>query len=259
MLENFRSVYEYRGFIREHVAQTLQSRYRGSVLGFLWSFLTPLLFSFCFGFIFANLNNVTLSEFLPYFLAGHVAWQFFAGVSAQASNAIVGNGHFVNRVFVPKAVFPISLVAVNIVDLVSGLIATIVVILVLVPQKLHLTILLLPIPVILLAVFVTGIALLTATINVFFRDFQFIWSTIVFLGFFLTPILFRTETMPEAIRVANNWNVVYPYVRIFQDLIANGVIPKPEYLVSATLYAAASLFIGAATFQRWERQFYMYV
>jgi len=259
MLENFRSVYEFRGFIREHAGQALHARYRGSVLGFLWSFLTPLLVSFCFGFIFATLNKITISEYLPYFLAGYVAWQFFAGVSGQATGAIVGNAHFVNRVFVPRAVFPISLVAVNFVDLLSGLVATLVVILVLVPQKLHLTVLLLPIPILLLVVFVTGIALLTATINVFFRDFQFIWSTIVFLAFFMTPILFRTETMPEAMRIANNWNVVYPFIRIFQDLIANGVIPAPEYLVSATLYAVASLFIGAATFQRWERQFYMYV
>ncbi len=249
----------HREFLKEHVLQTLRSRYRGSVLGFLWTLLNPLMICVAFGFVFSRLNRVNIEEFLPHFLAGYLPWMFFVGASVGANIAITGNASYVSRVYVPKGIFPLSVVLVNLVDFLAGLAAFFIVLLIAFPHKLHATAAFLPVSLAILFVFVTGVALLFATINVFFRDFQFLWGTISFIWFFLLPILFTPANTPVAVRNLYQFNVMYPMIRLFQDPLANGVLPPADILGLSVAYALITLVAGSAAFFRWQREFYMYV
>jgi ABC-type polysaccharide/polyol phosphate export permease len=259
MVQFFRDIVQHREFLREHVLQTLRARYRGSVLGFIWTLLNPLLIWISFGFIFSRVNHVNLEQFLPHFLAGYVPWMFFVGSSTAATSSIVGSSNYVNRMYVPKAIFPVSVVLVNMVDFIAGLASFFLFVMVVFPQQLHPTALFIPVAFAILLVFVTGISLLFATVNVFFRDFQFLWATISFVWFFLVPILFTPENMPDAVRTMNQFNVMYPMLRMFQDPLAKGLLPPVDLVGLSAAYAMVALIAGSAAFFRWQREFYMYV
>src|SRR3954447_8385783 len=102
MVEAIQEISHYREFLREYVLQLLRARYRGSVLGFFWTLLNPLLVCVSFTLVFAVINRVTVREFMPYFLGGYVPWLFFQNTGSTATTAIVGNMHYVSRVYVPK-------------------------------------------------------------------------------------------------------------------------------------------------------------
>lgn len=259
MVQFFRDIAQHREFLREHVLQSLRARYRGSVLGFIWTLLNPMLICLAFAFIFSRVNHADVEHFLPYFLAGFVPWTFFTGSTTGATAAIVGNATYVNRMYVPKGIFPVSVVLVNLVDMLAGLVSFFLIVMVAFPHQLHASALFLPVPLVIMTVFVTGVALLLATVNVFFRDFQFLWSSIIFLWFFLVPILFMPENTPDAVRALNQFNVMYPMIRMFQDPLARGVLPPVDILGLAAAYAVVTLIAGSAAFFRWQREFYMYV
>ncbi|MDZ4801388.1 MAG: ABC transporter permease [Bryobacteraceae bacterium] len=259
MLQFFQDILQHREFLREHVLQALRSKYRGSVLGFAWTLLNPLMICLAFAFIFAAVNNTNLEAFLPYFLAGYLPWTFFVTSATGATLSILGNASYVNRQYVPKGIFPLSLVLVNFVDLLAGLVSFFLVVTLVFPSRLHAAALFLPISLAILLVFVVGVAFLFATINVFFRDFNFLWGSISFVWFFVVPILFMPQNTPAALRGLNQFNVMYPMVRLFQDPLAFGVIPPLDIIGLAMAYAAILLVAGSAVFFRWQREFYMYV
>lgn len=259
MLEKFQEIKEHREFLREYVLQTLRSRYRGSLLGFFWTLLNPLLLCLVFSFVFAVINRVNIVSFMPYFLAGYIPWLFFANTTTNATTAIVGNAHYVSRVFVPKAMFPLAAVLVNLVDMLAAFAVFLVLLVVFEPTRIQPALLFLPVAAVALTVFCTGFALLCATVNVFFRDFNFLWNTLTMAWFFLTPIFYRLEQMNESVRPFFALNIVYPFIRMFQDPIALGVLPPAETILSGFLYSAIVLIVGASVFFRSEERFYMYV
>lgn len=259
MLQFFQDILRHREFLREHVLQALRAKYRGSVLGFFWTLLNPLLICLAFAFIFSKVNNTNIEVFLPYFLSGYLPWIFFTTSGTAATASIIGNASYVSRQYVPKGIFPLSMVIVNFVDLVAGMVCFFLVVSVAFPHRLHASALFLPVSLAILLVFVIGVAFLFATINVFFRDFQFLWGSISFVWFFIVPILFMPDKTPEAVRGLNQFNVMYPMLRLFQDPLSFGVIPPLDIIGLSAAYAAIVLVAGAAVFFRWQREFYMYV
>ncbi|MBC8166181.1 MAG: ABC transporter permease [Bryobacteraceae bacterium] len=259
MLQSFREIREYQEFLLEYVLQILRSRYRGSVLGFLWTLLNPLLVCVTFGLVFSVINNVDIRGYLPHFLSGYIPWLMFVGTGTAGTSAIIGNSAYVSRIYVPKAIFPIAAMLINLVDLLSALAVFLFLLAIFQPTQLGASILFLPVAILIMAVFCLGIAFLFATLSVFFRDFVFLWSSLSFVWFFFTPIIYKLDQMPASARPLFSLNIAYPFIRMFQDPIAGGVLPSAETIMAASFYATITFIVGSSVFFRSERRFYMYV
>jgi|HigsolmetaAR202D_1030399.scaffolds.fasta_scaffold22679_2 ABC-type polysaccharide/polyol phosphate export systems, permease component len=258
MSHQIKQILDYREFIIQYTLQQLRTRYRGSVLGFLWTLLNPLFVSLALTIVFSFLNRQDMRSFGVYFFAGYIPWTFFAAATSASTMSIVGNANYVNRIFIPKGAFPIVTLFVNLLDLVAGL-AVVFLLMLAFGAKFSAAMLFLPVSVIALIILVLGLSFLFATINVFVRDFSFFWASFSFLLFFFTPILYKLSALPPDARRYFEANPVLPFIRMFQEPIASGVVPSGETVLLATLYALVALVLGSTIFFRSQKSFYLYL
>src|SRR5215218_134308 len=124
MLSNLSRLIRYRGLIQSLVARDLKARYRGSVLGFLWSFINPLLllsiYTFVFTVIIPNRNTLT-SPFAVFMFSGILPWNWFSSSLIEASGSLVAGGNLIKKVLFPAEILPIVNVLANMVHFFLGL------------------------------------------------------------------------------------------------------------------------------------------
>lgn len=256
MLDLYKELVEYRQFLREFVLQQMRSRYRSSVLGFAWTLIVPLVTLASIGFIFSFLNP-DMKSFWPYFLGGFVAWTLVSSAIGSCVGAIVGNMSFVTRIYAPKIVFPVGAFVVALIEGAAFALAALF-LLALFGHHFATSAFFLPLSVAILLPFLLGVCLLVAAANVFFRDVGFIWTAFSTLLFMCTPIVYRLEAMPASVRPLLEANVLYPFIRLFQDPLI-GSVPPADIAFTAAVYAAIMLLVGAAVFKRSQKSFYLYL
>lgn len=257
-MQVIREAVDHREFLKQFTLQQLRGRYRGSVLGYVWTLLMPLLTLGMFAFVFAVINRMDARTFAPQFFGGYIPWMFFSSAATAAAGSIAGSAYLITRVRTPKAVFPLSAVLLSGVELLAFLPAAFVLMAVL-GSPFSPAMLFLPVSVLMLALFAMGVAFLFATIQVFLRDFVFLWTTASFLWFFCTPIVYPLSSLAPAHQRYFELNPLLPFIRLFQDPIARGVLPAPETVAAAAFLGVVTFAAGAAVFSRAQRSFYAYL
>jgi lipopolysaccharide transport system permease protein len=202
LFRNLSQLVRYRGLIYSLVARELKARYRGSVLGFLWSFINPLLLLLIYSFIFTTImpnREPGLQPFALFMLCGILPWTWFAASLTEASGSLIAGGNLIKKVLFPAEVLPIVSVLAN---MVHFFLALPIVALVLIWYR-HWPdapgLLWLPLVVLVQLVFTSGIALVLAALTVHFRDIRDILANVLMLWFFSTPIIYawyQKEVLP---------------------------------------------------------------
>jgi ABC-type polysaccharide/polyol phosphate export permease len=249
---------EYREFLLQYTLQSLRARYRASVLGFLWTLLNPLLICFSLSLVFSFINKVDLRTFGLYFFGGYIPWTFFVAATSNGTFSIVGNTHYVTRIYLPKVVFPVWATLVVTADLLAGL-AVVLVLVVIMKGPVTPALLILPISAVILFMFSVGLSFLFGALNVFLRDFQFIWASLTFLWFFFSPVLFPMANIPAKVRPYFYLNPMIPFLDLFQYPISKGILPPPQAFVYSAGLALAAMVIGVIFFVRSQKSFYAYL
>ena len=180
------AVQKYRFLIKQLVDRDFKAKYKRSVLGVFWSFLNPLLNMLVQYVVFSNMFKFDIPNFPVYLLCGNVVFSYFSESCGMALTSIVGNAGLITKVYVPKYIYPLTRIMSSMVNLLISLIPLFAVALIsgLVPTKAYL---LLPIPLLLLALFCLGLGMLLAAAMVFFRDIQFLWGVLTTIWMYLTP------------------------------------------------------------------------
>ena len=202
MLANLAQLVRYRGLISSLVARELKARYRGSVLGFLWSFINPLLLLGIYSFIFTTIMPNRTNGLQPYalfMLCGILPWTWFSASLTEAGGSLIAGGNLIKKVLFPAEVLPIVSVLAN---MVHFFLALPIVAVVLVAYR-HWPdadgLVWLPVVVLVQLVFTCGLALVLAALTVHFRDIRDILANVLMLWFFSTPIIyawFQDEMVP---------------------------------------------------------------
>ena len=202
MWRNLAGLVRYRGLITSLVARELKARYRGSVLGFFWSFINPLLLLAIYTFIFTTiLPNRTegLRPFSLFMLCGILPWTWFSASLTEASGSLIAGGNLIKKVLFPAEVLPIVSVLAN---MMHFFLALPVVLLLLVAFGRQLPemggLVWLPAVVLVQLIFTTGLALGLAALTVHFRDIRDILANVLMLWFFCTPIVYFYK-QPEVV------------------------------------------------------------
>ncbi|MDX2154340.1 MAG: ABC transporter permease [Bryobacteraceae bacterium] len=258
MITEFQSLPVYREFCWQFTLQQLRSRYRTSLLGFVWTFLNPLMIALVLSTVFSLITNQPLRTYGVYFFAGYIPWMFFSNATLAATSAVVGNAHYVQRIAVPNSIFPLSNFMTHLLDFGAGSVVVLAY-LIAFGAGLNLALLFLPISAILFGAFVLGCCLFFAAVTVVLRDVTFLWQNASFLLFFFTPILFILDSLPPPIQAYFALNPLTHFLRLFHEPIAYARIPAAESIFLASLYSALSLLIGAVTFVRLRPKFYLYL
>ena len=196
-LNVLRETWAYRDLLRNLVVRDLKTRYKRSVLGFAWSFLNPLFMVMIFTVVFTVIARAQNVPNYPLFaLCGLLAWNFLAGSVSGAARSIVGNAHLIDKVYFPRELLPISVVFANLINFILSLIVFFVLLL-LFRVPLSWWILSLPIIIAVQFVLVVGLALIVAALNVFYRDVEHVLDVGLLAWFFLTPIFWELELLPN--------------------------------------------------------------
>ncbi len=194
-----------RELLLQLVRKELKVRYKNSTLGFLWSMITPVLMTIVFSIVFELILRIPVNDFPAFFIAGYLLWQFFQNSCQGAIHSIVGNGDLVKKVYFPREVLPLSHVLAQLIHL---LLALLVISPYLVVTRgtgvlVHLPATLLAI--VLLTVFVSGVAMWFAGVNVVFRDLQELFVVIFQVWFYATPVLYPLALVRAVVPDRYSW------------------------------------------------------
>ena len=223
MFANLSSLIRYRGLITSLVARDLKARYRGSVLGFFWSFINPLLlltiYSFVFSVVLPGLHSKELEPYALFMFCGILPWTWFASSLTEASASLISGGNLIKKVLFPAEVLPLVSVLANMVHFFLGLpiLAAFLIYYRRPPDAWDLV--WFPIAVLVQLVFTSGLALLLAALTVHFRDLRDILSNILTLWFFSTPIIYWIREAPGFSKSVLDFNPMTHLVVSYQEIL----------------------------------------
>src|SRR5687768_15314699 len=201
MLRNLARLSRYRGLIQSMVARELKARYRGSFLGFFWSFINPLLlllvYSFVFSYVMPAAQDDRVTPFALFMFCGILPWTWFSSSLAEASGVLISGGNLIKKVLFPAEVLPIVTVLSNMVHFLFGLVI-LAGFLVWHQRPLHVgELALFPLVVLVQLVMTMGFALILSALTVHFRDIKDILSNLLTFWFFATPIIYPYFVFPQ--------------------------------------------------------------
>jgi lipopolysaccharide transport system permease protein len=265
MIRRFTELYDYRELIRNLVIRDLKVRYKNSVLGVLWSLLNPLLMTLVFTIVFTvMLPNDDIEYFPVFFLCGFLPWSFLAASLTGATGSIVNNASLIKKVYFPREILPVSEVLSN---LVNFLVALVVIFVMMFAYGVRLTpaVFMLPLIVMAQVMFITGMALILSTANVFYRDTQHILEILMQAWFFLTPIFYPITILPPARQIlgvevdVQLWlrrlNPMASLVASYRDVLYRGVPTGIDFFLRTLVTCALVLVIGYVVFCRFSSVF----
>ncbi len=255
MKRNLIELWRFRALVWALVCRHLNARYRGSLLGFVWSFLNPLCLIAVYSLVFQYYIRFDGVEHYTLFLfAGLLPWIWFSSGLLEATGSISGGGSLITKAMFPPHILPVVAVLTNLANflfavplllgfmLITGVLPTA-------------SLLSLPLVIGIELVFLIGLSLLFSALNVHFRDVQHILGNMITLWFFLCPILYPTEQVPEGIRFTIWLNPVATFTEMYHSIFMEGVSPAFGTVILSLAIACITFYLGCSVFNRYRDEF----
>jgi ABC-2 type transport system permease protein len=242
-------VLDYRDLVAALVARDLKVRYRRSAIGFVWTMLQPLLMMLVFQVVFAALFRFDIRNYPVYALAGILFWNFFSQSILASMNSLKGNAQLLQKLPVPKAVFPVATVISGVINLGFAMVPLLA-LLIATGHPIGPALLFLPVAILLAAVFTLGAGLLLSPLAVFFHDVVELVGVLLTALMYLTPIFYPMAIVPERMRFLVRFNPVRSILEVFRDPIYFGKIPPLSHLAVCVIVTAIAFVVGALVFRR---------
>jgi lipopolysaccharide transport system permease protein len=246
-------MWQYRELIKRLTLTEFKTRYQNTVLGFLWSILSPLALALVLYFVFKNLFKQE-ENYAANLILGIIAWRFFTVGTTSALSTIVGKSSLVTKVYLPRQILIISNVLANLLGSLLEFLV-LVVILYFVLGKLPATIVLFPLVHILYFLLVYGIGLFLSALFVYFRDLNQIWDILVNILFFCTPIVYPISIVPAYLLPYYTLNPVTQIITIYRNIMVAGILPSWDSLIIVLGFTIGAVVIGSIAFAKLQRRF----
>lgn len=248
-------LFQYRELIRNLVLKDLKLKYRGSVLGFLWSLANPLSLIIVYGFVFNRMLRTDVPDFGYFLLVGILPWNFFAQSLTMSTVAIIDNGNLIRKVWLPNEVFPVATVLFNLAQFLLALLVLLPTAIVYFNKSIDWPYLAI-IPVLCLhVIFTLGLCMVLATATVFYRDIKHFTEILVMLLFWLTPVVYNRRVVSDSLRLVVYSNPVSYFIAAYQDIFYTGVAPDFDHMLILVLLSGVSALIGQLVFTTYKSRF----
>lgn len=248
----------YGFLIRQLVSRDFKTKYKRSVLGYLWSFLNPLLTMSVQYIVFSTIFKSGIDNFPVYLLSGIIMFTFFQEAVGQGLIAIVANASLITKVYMPKYIYPVTKVVSSSINLFISIIPLLLVT-VLTGARITKAVLLLPYALLCLLAFCVGLSMLLSTAMVFFRDTQYLWSIISLAWMYATPLFYPADIIPAQFRFIQTLNPLFHFVRFVRTILIDGISPEPKAYLICGVSAILMCVLGSAVFKKYQDKFVLYV
>ncbi|MCJ7833775.1 ABC transporter permease [Cuneatibacter sp. NSJ-177] len=268
-MKTLKELYAYRQMIFSLVKKELRGRYKGSALGFLWTFINPLLQMAVYGLVFSFLLGSDIPKYYLHLFVALVPWLFFSASLTGGSVSVIASKDMVKKIYFPREIMPISYVTSAFVNMALCFLVIFAVMLLggTVPpegEQFQITSLLyLPIIMLVEYVLALGGALLTSALTVYFRDLEHILGILTMAWMYLTPILYSVDLVKNQL-IAHGMEHLYwlyclnpmtPITIAFRDIMYYGQAPHLNTLVNAAVLGLVFLVFGYAVFRKLQKGF----
>ena len=254
-MNKLKEIYEYRLMVYSLVKRDLRGKYKGSVLGFMWTFVNPLLQLLVYNMVFSIIMKAGVEKFYLYLFVGLIPWLFFSAAITGGSTCIIAQKDLIKKIRFPREIIPISYVTSQFVNM---LLSFIVVIIVSVVSGVKLTvggILCLPVIMLVEYMMALGIALISSSLTVYFRDLEHILAIVAMAWLYATPICYPETMGPEKYLSLYRLNPVTPVVNAYRDVLYYGKTPDLTTLLLAAGIGLITIILGVLIFGKLQRRF----
>lgn len=259
VVQTLKEVWTYREMVASFVRRDLRGRYKGSVLGFLWTFLNPLLQMLVYSVVFSVILRSGIDDYYVYLFIALIPWIFFSSSIQGGSTAVINQKDMVKKIYFPREVLPISLVTTNFVNMLlcflvvfavtflSGRMPT---------QPEHFLALLCLIPVFAVEyILALGMSFLAASVTVYFRDMEHILGILVMAWQYMTPVMYSYDIIPAAIKPIFLLNPMTSIIVAYREILYYQKIPDLTGLIWSLFLGVVVLVFGWCVFSRLKRRF----
>ncbi len=249
----------YRELLLSLVEKEFKAKYKGTVFGFLWSLVVPVIMVLVYWFAFGYLMKTAIEDFPAYLLSGLLPWVFFQGSLMGGVTSITSNSSLIKKIYFPRELLPISAVLFNMIHFLLSFLILIPAVL-LFGRPFHMEFyLLLPLILLLHLMLTVGIVLLVSAWNVFFRDVQHLLEVLLLAWFFMTPIIYSYAHVEGALKgpllVLYNLNPVVGIIELYHCVFYGAVPPGAGTVLQSIASALIWFGVGYTVFKRLEPRF----
>ncbi len=251
-------VKRYSYLLRQLVIRDFKIKYNASVLGVFWSFLNPLLMMVVYYVVFSTIFHNEIENFTVYLITGIVLFNYFSESTNLGLMSIVSNANLITKVYVPKYIYPISKSLSSAINMLISMIPMLLIMLFtgVMPTR---SLLLLPFVIACIIIFSMGMCMLLSTSMAFFRDTQFLWSVLVTMFSFLTPVFYPESIIPQNFLSLYHMNPLYQFVHFLRGITLGGTAPLPGEFLGCLLAAFIPLVVGFTVFRHYQDEFVLYL
>ena len=265
MIKKVKEILKYRQLIGTLVVRELKARYRGTVLGFLWSFINPLMMLLVYSVVFGlflrsgpqRVEGVDIAGFnySIFLFTGLLPWIWFNTSVLEASQVLFTHGNLIKKIKFPVEVLPIMTVTSNMIHFLLGL-PILVLCIILLSSGITITpwVLLLPVAILLQYIFTLGFSLIMSALTVHFKDLKDIMTNLLILWFFGTPIIYPLATdvvqKHDWARIILNLNPMTHIVEAYQYIFFFGQLPHWKKIPVTFVFSTVLLILGYALFDK---------
>lgn len=254
-MKTIQEIFEYRQMIFSLVRKDLRGRYKGSVLGFLWTFINPLLQLVVYTIVFSNILRTDVDKYYLFLFVALVPWVFFQASIVGGSSSVLSQQDLVKKIYFPREVIPISYVTSCFVNMLFSFIIIFMVVLI---SGVSLNVLgLLCLPVIMLVEYILalGFAMIVSATTVYFRDLEHILGIVTMVWMYMTPIMYPLDFVPDNLRAVFMLNPMTPIVVAYRDVLYYGRVPHISTLLNGFLLGMITLVLGFIIFGKLKKNF----
>lgn len=254
-MQTLKEIYAYREMIFSLVHRDLKGRYKGSVLGFAWTFLNPLLQLAVYTLVFSVIMRSNIQNYYLFLFVALVPWLFFSTSIASGAGCIRAQAGMITKIYFPREVIPLSFVTSQFVNMLLSFIVVFAVLLFsgvgLNPRALAY----LPLIMIIEYFIALGLLLLISAVTVYFRDIEYFVNIIMMAWQFATPVMYGLDQVPDSIVPFFMANPMTSVIVAYRDILYYKQVPQMSTLVNAVVFGISVLCIGALVFSKLKKHF----
>tara|TARA_B100000749_G_scaffold280887_1_gene279865 strand:- start:96411 stop:97214 length:804 start_codon:yes stop_codon:yes gene_type:complete len=227
----------------------IKTRYKNNIFGYVWSLVNPMAYTFVFYFAFEVIFKVKVENYVLFLISGLFAWQWVTNYVNGSTVAFFQNANLIKKARFPRFIIPLSKCLQDSFHFAMTLPVTFLFMVYYGVTPTLMTFIGIPIIIVVQFLLLFGIGMLLGSLNLFFRDIQFLIAIILQMTFYLTPIVYPISRVPEVYRSLLMLNPFAPLILSWKELFLNGVLHW-EYISITLLHTILYLIIGSAVYRK---------
>jgi len=248
-------VWRYRGMLRSLVVRNLKVKYQRSALGFVWTFLNPLLSVGILAAVFSRVVRIPVPDYWAFLMSGYFTWNFTQQMLSTGTYVIAEHTGLRRSVAFPNEILILSAAVSRLVEFAIELVLVVVALVLLHHHGVPASYVLVPLLVVLQVVLAVGLVMPIATVSVFYSDVQHVLPIVLMMLFYVSPVFYPAQLVPGAFQPLFFLNPLAGLLTLFHVVLYEGRFPSPALLGGTAAGAVAIFAIGYAVFNRYKALF----